>query len=157
MKLLQFIAILSTALYLVPTGAHLFELPHKMAMPPAEYMIVQRVYAGWSLFGIVITAALLATFAHTLLVRADRKAFALSLGAFLGLALTQAMFWIFTYPINIATRFWTLLPEPFEAARRQWEYSHAAGAVLTFVSLIAITLSVLLHNQLPASSSTDPV
>ena len=154
MKPLQLIAILSTALYLVPTGAHLFELTHKMAMPPSEYMIVQRVYTGWSLFGIVITVALLATFAHTLLVRADRKAFALSLGAFLGLALTQATFWIFTYPMNMASQFWTLLPEPFEAARQQWEYSHAASAVLTFGSLIAITLSVLLHNQPPTNS--DP-
>jgi len=32
-----------------------------------------------------------------------------------------------------------------ELARRQWEYSHAAGAVLTFAALVAIVLAALLH------------
>lgn len=145
LKLLQTMAIVSVALYLVPTGAHLFELPHKMALSPAEYMTVQRIYAGWQLFGIVIAVALLATLAHALAVRADRKACALSLGAFLGLAATQGLFWAFTYPVNVATRFWTVTPELFEAARRQWEYSHAASAVLTFAALVTIVLSALVY------------
>jgi MFS family permease len=144
-RLLQAMAIVSVALYLVPTGAHFFELPHKMALSPAEYMTVQRIYAGWQLFGIVIAVALLATLAHTLVVRADRKACAWSLGAFLGLAMTQGLFWAFTYPVNLATRFWTVTPESFEAARRRWEYSHAASAVLTFAALVAIVASALVH------------
>ena len=142
-KLVQVLAIAATALYLVPTGAHLFELPHKMALSPAEYMTVQQIYAGWELFGIAIAIALLATLANTLLVRADRRAFAWSLAAFLALATTQAVFWAFTYPVNVATRFWTVSPEMFEAARRQWEYSHATSAVLTFVALVAMVFSSL--------------
>ena len=82
---------------------------------------------------------------------------ALSLGAFLGLAVTRAIFWIFTYPMNMASQFWTVLPEPFEAARRQWEYSHAASAVLTFASLIAITLSVLLRSYTKSRSCAVPL
>jgi hypothetical protein len=142
-KLVQLLAIIATALYLVPTGAHLFELPHKMALSPAEYMAVQQIYAGWQLFGIVIAIAVLATLVNTILVRADRRAFAWSLGAFLALAATQGVFWAFTYPVNVTTRFWTVSPGPFEAARRQWEYSHAAGAVLTFMALFAIVFSSL--------------
>jgi hypothetical protein len=142
-KLLQLLAIVAIALYVVPTGAHLFELPHKMALSPAEYMTVQQIYAGWELFGIVIAIALLATLANTLLVRGDRRAFAWSLAAFLALATTQAVFWAFTYPVNVATRFWTVSPEMFEAARRQWEYSHAASAMLTFVALVAMVFSSL--------------
>ena len=142
-KLIQLLAIIAAALYLVPTGAHLFELPHKMALSPPEYMTVQQIYAGWELFGIVIAIALLATLTNTLLVRADRRAFAWSLAAFVALAATQGAFWAFTYPVNVATRFWTVSPQLFEAARQQWEYSHAASAVLTLVALIAIVFSSL--------------
>jgi len=142
-KLIQLLAIIAAALYLVPTGAHLFELPHKMALSPPEYMTVQQIYAGWELFGIVIAIALLATLTNTLLVRADRRAFAWSLAAFVALAATQGAFWAFTYPVNVVTRFWTVSPQLFEAARQQWEYSHAASAVLTLVALIAIVFSSL--------------
>jgi len=104
-KLVQLLAIVAAALYLVPTGAHLFELPRKMALSSGEYMTVQQIYAGWELFGIVITVALLATLANTLLVRTDHRAFAGSLAAFLALGATQGVFWAFTYPINVATQF----------------------------------------------------
>jgi len=97
------------------------------------------------LFGIVIAVALPATLANTLLVRSDRRAFAWSLAAFLALAATQGVFWAFTYPINVATQFWTVSPEPFETARQQWEYSHAASAVLTFVALVTIVFSSLTY------------
>src|SRR5262245_27128028 len=133
-KLVQLIAIAATALYLVPTGAHLFELPRKMALSSGEYMTVQRIYAGCELFGIVIAIALLTTLANSLLVRTDRRAFWWSLAAFVALAATQGVFWAFTYPVNVATRFWTAVPEQFEAARHQWEYSHATSAVLTFIA-----------------------
>jgi amino acid transporter len=142
-KVVQFLAIIATALYLVPTGAHLFELPHKMALSPADYMTVQQIYAGWQLFGVAVGVALVAALANAIRVRTDRRALAWSLGAFLALAATQGAFWAFTYPVNIATQFWTVFPEQFEAARRQWEYSHAASAVLTFAALIAIVFSSL--------------
>jgi hypothetical protein len=141
LKLLQFLAIVSTALYLVPTGAHLFEMANKMALPQFEYMTVQKIYAGWSLFGIVVDVAPFATLLHAWLVRADRKALALSLAALVALVGTQLVFWIFTYPMNVASQNWTVVPEPFDAARRQWEYSHAAAAGLTFAALVALILS----------------
>src|SRR5262245_21023728 len=56
-KVVQFIAIITTALYLVPTGAHLFELLNKIALTPTEYLTVQKIYAGWSLFGVVVGVA----------------------------------------------------------------------------------------------------
>jgi hypothetical protein len=71
----------------------------------------------------------------------------MSLSAALCLAATQVIFWMFTYPINVATDNWTVLPEAFEAARRQWEYSHAVNAVLTFVAFVSVILSVLSHER----------
>ena len=143
LRLPHLIAIVSTALYLVPTGAHLFELPGKMRLPPAEYMAAQTIYNGWQWFGVVIGVALLATLFLSVRLRANRRALALPLFAFLCLGAALADFLMFTYPVNVATRFWTQPPESFEAARRQWEYSHAAAALLTFAALAAVTVSAL--------------
>jgi hypothetical protein len=57
------------------------------------------------------------------------------------------IFWAFTYPMNVASNNWTVTPENFEAARRQWEYSHAVNAVITFVAFVAITSSVLVDKR----------
>src|SRR5215475_380651 len=123
LKSLGLLAVVSVAIYLVPGGAHFFELANKMAMSPSEYMTVQKIYAGWSSFGVAIVTALLLTLLHTFMVRRDRAAFLLSLVAFLCLAATQGIFWTFTYPMNVASNQWTVAPADFEAVRRQWEYS----------------------------------
>ena len=81
------------------------------------------------------------------MVRRDRTAFLLSLVAFLCLAATQGIFWAFTYPMNVASNQWTVAPADFEAVRRQWEYSHAVNAALTFAALVAITSSTLVRKR----------
>jgi hypothetical protein len=137
------LAVISVALCLIPAGAHFFELANKMYLPMAEYMTTQKIYAGWSFFGVAIYAAIAFTLTHTLMVRTERTAFLLSLTSLLCLGATQVIFWTFTYPMNLATNNWTISPQDFEAARRQWEYSHAVNAVLTFVALVTIALSTL--------------
>ena len=142
-RLFQLATISVVALYLVPHGAHFFERPAKMALSPESYMIVQSIYAGWSRFGLVIVAALLMILAHTVLVRDDRQAFWLSLLSFAALAGVMTIFWLYTYPVNVESHNWTVKPEPFEAAQRQWEFSHAANAILTSLSLLAVAFSAL--------------
>src|SRR5262249_7609690 len=134
-------------LCLIPAGTHFFELANKMSLSTAEYMTTQKIYAGWSFFGVAIIAAIAFTLTHTVMVGADRTAFLLSLTALLCLVATQAIFWTFTYPMNVATNDWTITPQDFEAVRRQWEYSHAVNAVLTFVALVTITLSAFTHRH----------
>ena len=104
LKVVRVLALVSIALYLVPTGTHLFELENKLAMSPADYMTVQRVYQGWALFGIVVLAAMALTLLHAILRRRARATFILSLSAFLSLLVTQAIFWVFTYPMNVASK-----------------------------------------------------
>src|SRR5712671_5901148 len=60
LRLIQFLAIMFTALALVPSGAHLAALPNKMAMAQAAYFVAQQIYAGWALFGIILSGALVA-------------------------------------------------------------------------------------------------
>ena len=61
LKFWGLIAVVSVAICLVPAGAHFFELANKMSMSQPEYMTVQKIYAGWSFFGIAVIAALLLT------------------------------------------------------------------------------------------------
>jgi hypothetical protein len=45
---------------LVPSGAHLFALPNKIGLAQDQYFVVQNIYRGWALFGIVLFGALIA-------------------------------------------------------------------------------------------------
>lgn len=146
---IRLLTVLAVGICLIPAGAHLFELPNKIGLPAEQYMIVQRIYAGWALFGVPIAAALLLTLAHTVLVRDEPIAFRLSLAAFALIALTQVIFWTFTYPMNVESQNWTAMPENFEVARRQWEYSHAVNALLTLGAFVAITVAAVAGRRGP--------
>ncbi|HEY1326719.1 MAG TPA: DUF1772 domain-containing protein [Casimicrobiaceae bacterium] len=142
LTLARFCSLLFVALALAPALAHVMELPHKIGMSAADYLTVQRIYRGWALLGIVVIAALVSTLALVLLVRHEPRAFVPCLIAFLGMLAAQAVFWAFTFPVNRATSNWSMLPDNWMALRAQWEYSHAAGALLSFVSFIALILYV---------------
>jgi hypothetical protein len=77
LRVVQFLAVLLTALALVPSGAHLFELPNKIDLARDAYLTVQGIYAGWG------------------------------------------------------------------ALRQEWEYSHAASAMVLLVAICSVTLSVI--------------
>jgi hypothetical protein len=139
----QFFAMILTALALVPAGAHLFELPNKIGLSQADYFTAQAIYRGWSLFGIVLFAALFANLVLSVRLRGQGGAFALALAAFVLVAATLMIFFVWTYPANQATRNWTIVPENWQALRTQWEYAHAANAVLTFIALCCLVLSTL--------------
>ena len=141
LKIVQFLALTLTALALVPSGAHLFTLPINLVAE--QYFIVQNIYRGWSLFGVVLIGALVANLALALLLRGRGAPFLLALFAFLCIALTLVVFFIWTYAANQATNNWMMIPDNWEQLRREWEYSHAANAVVTFAALCSLTLSVL--------------
>jgi hypothetical protein len=148
-------AIVFVAICLVPAGAHLAELPNKMALPPGEYMIVQKIYHGWALFGVAVFGALVFTLVHTMMVWREPIPGGLSLLSFLALAGTQVIFWTYTYPMNALTQNWTVTPESFHTVRQQWEYSHAVNALITFAALVLLTLSVLLsRGHVPTATAT---
>ena len=147
LKTVQFLALTLTALALVPSGAHLFALPNKISLTAEQYFIVQNTYRGWSLFGIALIGALIANLALALLLRGRGTPFVLALFAFLCIALTLVVFFIWTYPANQATNNWTMIPENGEQLRREWEYSHAANAVVTFAALCSVALSVLTRRE----------
>jgi hypothetical protein len=151
---LRFLTILLAALAFLPAGAHLAVLPNKIGLPREAYAVAQGLYQGWALLGLAWVAALLANLAlAALLWRRQPRAGRLVGGAALLQAAAFVVFLIWTQPANAATENWTRLPEDWEALRRQWEYSHAANAGLTF---LALCLSVLSGLSSAAQDSDRP-
>jgi hypothetical protein len=147
LRVAQFLAIVFTALALVPAGAHLAELPNKIGLAEDDYFVVQGIYRGWACFGIALFGALGANLVLAILARRQRAPFRLAFLAFLLVAATLAIFFTWTYPANHATANWTVVPQNWQELRLQWEYAHASNAVLTFLALCAVTMSVLLTRR----------
>lgn len=148
LRVLQFCAIVLTALALVPAGAHFFELPNKIGLAQDAYFTVQGIYRGWALFGFVLFGALFFNLALTLLLAYRRRSYRLPLAAFLLVAATLAIFFVWTFPANQATANWTLTTPHWEELRRHWEYAHAVNAVLTFLALCLLTWSAVTTRDL---------
>ena len=142
-QIVRFFSLVFVGLELAPALAHVLQLPHKMDLSGADYLRVQQLYAGWSLLGFVVMAALVSTLALTILVRTRLRQFVLACVAFGSVLVTQVIFWMFTFPVNQQTRNWTTLPLNWEALRERWEYSHATAAVFDLIAFVAVVLAVL--------------
>src|SRR4051812_26725942 len=118
MRALFFAAILVSLIYMAPALAHLLELPHKLALDRDSYFTVQQIYAGWSLFGLVVMAQLALLLWLAFAIRRESKVFLLVCATLVSLTAAQALFWLFTYPANSATRNWTVIPDNWQVLRR---------------------------------------
>jgi hypothetical protein len=56
---------------------------------------------------------------------------------------TLLIFFIWIEPTNRATDYWTTIPANWETLRRQWEFGHAANALVTFIAFCSVTLAAL--------------
>jgi hypothetical protein len=142
-RTLQFIAIVLTALGLVPAGAHLLEMTNKLSLDQDQYMMVQQIYRGWALLGIIFIAAILANSLAAVVMRRQPVPAACAAGGAILLCLGLAVFFFWTFPMNQITSNWTVVPTDWQALRSQWEYSHAANAVLPFLALCSTIASTL--------------
>jgi hypothetical protein len=143
--------LLFAALALAPALAHLLELPNKIGLSREDYLVAQQLYRGWALLGFVVYGAILSSLALVLLAR-RRRGFGAALAGFFCLAGTQVVFWLFTFPANRATQNWTVLPEHWMALRAQWEYSHAASALLNLAALAALAFACCAGSEPSARS-----
>lgn len=143
MRILQFAALVLSAIALMPAGAHLFALPNKIGLTQTDYFIVQGIYRGWALFGIVLFGNVLALAALAFAVRTQRTGFVLvlvSLGCQLAVL---AIFFTVVFPANQATDNWTTVPANWHALRGHWEFGHAVNAAIGFAGFCALCWSVL--------------
>jgi hypothetical protein len=135
--------------------AHLYALPNKIELPKDAYLAAQQAYRGWSLLGGVVLGEIVMLAVLAYLVRGRRAAFGLTFAALLCTLGSQALFWTYTYPANRATGNWTEMPTDWMALRAEWEYSHAAGALITLTAFVLLVLSVLVDEG-PAQARSEP-
>lgn len=140
LRIATIVAVVLTALALVPAAAHLFSLANKIDMPRDQYFIAQSVYQGWAWLGAVLFVAIGADVTAGLIAREERQHGGFAFAAAILLLISGAIFFVWTYPTNRATENWTMIPDNWAALRAQWEYSHAASAVVIFAALCAITI-----------------
>jgi len=150
-RVLQFIAIILTALALVPAGAHVLELPNKINLDRDDYMTVQQIYRGWAYVGIILIAALAANGFVAFTMRTQKAPMVCAAAAAVLIGLGLGIFFIWTFPANQATSNWTVAPADWAILRAQWEYGHAANAVATLLALGSTTLAALLWSREPAA------
>ncbi len=141
--ILLFVAMLATALAMGAALAHLLELPNKVALPSDQYFIVQQSYRGWNRLAYLLVLELATMVAVAVMARHEPAVLWPVVIAILCLLAAQALFWIFTYPANVATENWTMIPADWETLRRRWEYSHAAGAILQTFAMAALIFATI--------------
>ncbi|MGH6835047.1 MAG: DUF1772 domain-containing protein [Methylocella sp.] len=137
------LAIILTAIALVPSGAHLFALPNKIGLSQEDYFVAQSLYRGWSLFGAVLISALAFNTTLAILLRGQGMSFYLAGAAAFCIGTTLAIFFAQIYPVNQLTNNWTVVPENWIALRLQWEIAHATNAAITFLALCCVTAAAL--------------
>lgn len=142
-SVVHFLAIVLTALAMVPGGAHLLELPAKIGMDREAYFTVQQIYRGWALSGAVIFAAIAANLWAGVRRRRQPAAFRLAIAAAGLIVLSLAIFFTWTYPANQATMNWTTVTEDWAALRARWELSHALNAAIMLAAFCCSVLAAL--------------
>ena len=88
LRTISFLALVFTALALVPYGAHLFSLPNKIGMTQEQYFIAQRAYDNWALVSLVLFPAMLFNIVLAYLLRGEHSAFYLAVAGCLCMATT---------------------------------------------------------------------
>ncbi|MPZ33787.1 MAG: DUF1772 domain-containing protein [Rhodospirillales bacterium] len=142
-----FVALLASALVLGPALAHVLELPNKIDLPREEYFIVQKAYRGWSQIAWMLAVQIIALAGAAILARAERGVMMLTLLALACVLAAQGLFWAYTYPANVATENWTVVPDNWDRLRWRWEYSHAAGAAFQLLGFCLLVLAVVMRER----------
>lgn len=157
LRIWRFVAICLTALTLSLTFCHLLEMPPKMQYGEGLYMTVQHSlyqYFAWvGAFAEVGAVACLVVL--SVLLRNGRAVFHLTLAATLCIAAGLGVWFVVVSPANAQMAQWSSMPLPanWTDVRRQWEFGHAASAVLDLVGFGALVLSVVVDTPKSASQA----
>jgi hypothetical protein len=129
--------------------SHLMQLPPRMGLDGPTWITTQRLFPLYGSVGsfIEVGAVLLAGIL-TYLARTT-PAFGWALAGSLRFAAALAAWIVFVAPANAQIAQWTpqSMPGDWTRWRRQWEYAHAARAVLLIIGLGLIVQSLLAETK----------
>jgi hypothetical protein len=155
----RLVTILLVALSMATAFCHLLEMPAKLKVDGALWLkLLQTLYppAFGTVGGAAEVGALIMVVSLVFLVRNRRsRAFGWTLLAAICMVATHAAFWVWVSPVNAIMLPLTpdTLPSDWIRLRNQWEYTHAARAILQIVSLGAVVFSTLIEIPTDASRS----
>src|SRR5262249_41852617 len=123
MRTLFIVSVCLGGIILVPSGAHLLEMPRKLLMSREAFFSAQQMYLGWALFGIPITLKVVidAVLGVSLWRISPASARAALVSAIL-IAAGLAVFFVWVQPANTATANWSMQPSDWTALRTKWEW-----------------------------------
>ncbi|WP_103666263.1 hypothetical protein [Pseudanabaena sp. BC1403] len=147
----RFITLMLAAFSLSLSMTHLLELPQRMQFDQQLWIRVTVIENIYRLFGTVGAfleiAAILTASILVFLVRKHGSTFYWTLGGAMLLAIAFVSWMIFIAPINAEFAKWltTPIPSTWIQYRDQWEYAHAANALLKIIGLSFLVISILVE------------
>jgi hypothetical protein len=156
-RIVHWITLISTAVTLTALGAHVLELPNKLALKGPLWLAVQQnLYRGWGPFiGPFEVTAIILAWILFYLARKRRLIFGLILLASCVLTGALAVFFVLNAPVNAAFAAWTpaTLPADWANYRLRWELGHALSYVLVLVAFVALLRALFLDSFVQTSGS----
>jgi hypothetical protein len=147
LMLARFVSLLLVALTLGLVFCHAMEIPGKLRLSGAEWLVVQHnLYIAFGTAGAAIEVlAILVTWLVVFLVRRRRPAVWWTLGAALAVTAGLTVWFLLVAPMNAALAGWTAetLPADWTAYRNQWELGHALHALLFALGFGALVAALL--------------
>src|SRR5919198_1587729 len=163
---LQVMTVLLVALAMALALAHALELPGKLRLTKEVYCAMQSIYyPGFTIAGMSEPLGTISTIILLVLTPLGSADFWLILVALFGLVGMQAVYWLFTHPVNkfwlqgeklsgVGSSFFSFAsarkrspqsetdPVDWTELRDRWEYSHVVRAGLAAVSFIALVIAI---------------
>lgn len=146
----RLLTIMFAALSMGTVLCHLMEMPAKVNFDGALWLtLLHKLYpptfgtiGAFFEVGAIVTSLLLAY-----LVRRRWQTFAWTLAGALCLLVAHAGFWLWIAPVNATMAVLTpdTLPTDWTRLRDQWEFTHAARAILQIAALGALVFAVLIE------------
>lgn len=171
------LAALLAVVAMTPAVAHVLELPGKLRLSRAEYVVVQRIYyPGFTIAGAGEFASIIVTAVALALTEAGGADFPLRAAALAALVGMQAAYWLRVHPVNgfwleredldrFSSRFFAFGARRGGADREahvewtdlraRWEYGHATRAALAVVSVSLLVIA--LSERPPAGNHPEPI
>jgi hypothetical protein len=118
--------------------------------------LLQTLYGAFGTIGAFIeVGAVVIAVVLAFLVRQRPPAFGWTLLGALCLVAAHAAWWVWVAPVNATMTSLTpeTLPADWMGLRDQWEYTHAARAIVQIIALGALVFSILVET--PADASRD--
>ncbi len=147
LKIARFVSLLSTALALGLTLAHVLELPGRRTLGGAEWLEVQHTfYGGFAVVGGVSEIVAILAAATTLFLARRHRGVLLLTSVALGCLVAMVLVFLFgNAPINQQVAGWTpaTLPADWTALRDRWETAHTASFGLALTAFVALLVAAL--------------